>query len=202
MGSIEMAVEAKNVMNQHFVFKFVELVFVFIVFMIFRVGDGGNIFFWGLGPLPPTTTTTTTATTTPATTTTTNTNFERNIFLEKLLHSKAAADKESFKSSDCVLNERDENDLVFGIMTTVGYWFITIVLMTGLILGERPRMTILLFNIFGFLFFLSMGSEQIARYRGRDGKHTANGMGAMAILTSIVYLVDSVFSFLDLKNGD
>merc|ERR1711953_1521372 len=201
MGSIEMAVEAKNVMNQHFVFKFVELVFVFIVFMIFRVGDGGNIFFWGLGPLPPTTTTTTTATTT-ATTTTTNTSFERNIFLEKLLHSKAAADKESFKSSDCVLNERDENDLVFGIMTTVGYWFITIVLMTGLILGERPRMTILLFNIFGFLFFLSMGSEQIARYRGRDGKHTANGMGAMAILTSIVYLVDSVFSFLDLKNGD
>ena len=115
--------------------------------------------------------------------------FERNIFLEKLLHSKAAADKESFKSSDCVLNERDENDLVFGIMTTVGYWFITIVLMTGLILGERPRMTviikmnhnssliplyikILLFNIFGFLFFLSMGSEQIARYRGRDVSKT------------------------------
>ena len=115
--------------------------------------------------------------------------FERNIFLEKLLHSKAGADKESFKSSDCVLNERDENDLVFGIMTTVGYWFITIVLMTGLILGERPRMTviikmnhnssliplyikILLFNIFGFLFFLSMGSEQIARYRGRDVSKT------------------------------
>merc|ERR1712038_1131964 len=198
-----MAVEAKNVMNQHLVFKFVELVFVFIVFMIFRVGDGGNIFFWGLGPLPPTTTTTTTATTTPTTTTTTtNTSFERNIFLEKLFHSKAGADKESFKSSDCVLNERDENDLVFGIMTTVGYWFITIVLMIGLLLGDRPKMTILLFNIFGFLFFLSIGSEQIARYRGREGKHTANGMGAMAILTSIVYLVDSVFSLLDLKNGD
>jgi len=129
--------------------------------------------------------------------------FQRNIFIEKLLHSKAAAeDKESFKSSDCVLNERDENDLVFGIMTTVGYWFITIVLMIGLLLGDRPKMTILLFNIFGFLFFLSIGSEQIARYRGREGKHTANGMGAMAILTSIVYLVDSVFSFLDLRNGE
>ena len=144
-------------------------VFVFIVFMIFRVGDGGNIFYWGLGPLPPTTTaatpTTTTATTTTTTTTTEGYNqnckyltiyifiilisvifsaFERNIFLEKLLHSKAAAeDKESFKSSDCVLNERDENDLVFGIMTTVGYWFITIVLMIGLLLGDRPKMTVI-----------------------------------------------------------
>merc|ERR1711997_1108843 len=137
------------------------------------------------------------------TTTTASNEFERNIFLGKLLHSQATEDKESFRSSDCVLSERDENDLVFGIMTTVGYWFITIVLMIGLILGDRPKMTILLFNIFGFLFFLSMGSEQIARYRGREeGKHTAKGMGAMAILTSFVYLVDSVFSFLDLKNGE
>ena len=70
--------------------------------------------------------------------------FQRNIFIEKLLHSKAAAeDKESFQSSDCVLNERDENDLVFGIMTTLGYWFITIVLMIGLILGDRPKMTVI-----------------------------------------------------------
>merc|ERR1712062_77279 len=201
-----MAFEAKNVLNKHFVFKFVEFVFVFIVFMIFRVGNDGDIFYWGLGPSPPTTTTTTTTITTTTTaaiaTGKAQTGFERNIFLDKLLHSKAAEDKESFKSSDCVLNERDENDLVFGIMTTLGYWFITIVLMIGLLLGDRPKMMILLFNIFGFLFFLSIGSEQIARYRGREGKHTANGMGAMAILTSIVYLVDSVFSFLDLKSGE
>ena len=65
-----------------------------------------------------------------------------------MLHSKAAEDKESFKSNDCVLNERDENDLVFGIMTTVGYWFITIVLMIGLILGDRPKMTVI--NIYSF----------------------------------------------------
>merc|ERR1712062_25994 len=149
-----------------------------------------------------TTTTAATTTTTAAATTTTTAGFERNIFLAKLLHSKAAEDKESFKSSDCVLSERDENDLVFGIMTTLGYWFITIVLMIGLLLGDRPKMTILLFNVFGFLFFLSIGSEQIARYRGKEGKHTANGMGAMAILTSIVYLVDSVFSFLDFRNGE
>lgn len=137
--------------------------FIFIVFMIFRVGDHGDIFYWGLGPLPPTTTTTTTSVTTVTPTTTTASNgiyyniceltlniylfvifseFERNIFLGKLLHSQATEDKESFRSSDCVLSERDENDLVFGIMTTVGYWFITIVLMIGLILGDRPKMTV------------------------------------------------------------
>ena len=46
--------------------------------MIFRVGDDGNIFFWGLGPLPPTTTTTTAATTTATVTTTTTTTASQN----------------------------------------------------------------------------------------------------------------------------
>merc|ERR1712150_354313 len=80
---IKMAFEAKNVLNKHFVFKFVEFVFIFIVFMIFRVGDHGNIFYWGLGPMPPTTTTT-------VTTTTAQNEFERNIFLGKLLDRQAA----------------------------------------------------------------------------------------------------------------
>ena len=108
---------------------------------------------------------------------------ETNIFLEKLFQSRNEK-QESYKSSDCSLTERDENDLVFGIMTTVGYWFITMVLLIGLVLGDRPKITVIghfvkrtdveiqsslqifLFNIFGFLFFLSLGSEQIARYKG------------------------------------
>jgi hypothetical protein len=32
--------------------------------------------------------------------------------------------------------ERAENDLIFGVMTSVGYFFITIVLMIGVIMGE------------------------------------------------------------------
>ena len=158
-----MPFEAKNVLNKHFVFKFVEFVwkqkiynrlrlfllqvFVFIVFMIFRVGDHGNIFFWGRGPQPSTNTPTTTITTptstsTTTTTTTTSNQPANNPFLEKLLQSRNIEDRESFKSSDCSLSERDENDVVFGVMTTVGYWFITMVLMVGLILGDRPKITV------------------------------------------------------------
>ena len=50
--------------------------------MIFRVGNGGDIFYWGLGPLPPTTTTTTTAattTTTAAATTTTTAGHKKSL---------------------------------------------------------------------------------------------------------------------------
>ena len=156
-----MPFEAKNVLNKHFVFKFVEFVrkqtidnrlrlfllqvFVFIVFMIFRVGDHGNIFFWGRGPQPSTntpTTTITTPTSTSTSTTTTITTTSGSLFLEKLLLSRNIEDRESFKSSDCSLSERDENDVVFGVMTTVGYWFITMVLMVGLILGDRPKITV------------------------------------------------------------
>ena len=119
--------------------------------MIFRVGDHGNIFFWGRGPQPSTNTPTTTittptstsiTTTTTTTTTTTITPTGGNPFLEKLLQSRNIEDRESFKSSDCSLSERDENDVVFGVMTTVGYWFITMVLMVGLILGDRPKITV------------------------------------------------------------
>ena len=49
------------------VYDMIFQVFVFIVFMIFRVGNDGDIFYWGLGPSPPTTTTTTTTITTTTT---------------------------------------------------------------------------------------------------------------------------------------
>ena len=75
---------------------------------------------------------------------------ETNLFLEKLLQSRNVEDKETFKSSDCFLSERDENDLVFGVMTTVGYWFITIVLMIGLILGDRPKIMVIVNQVIKF----------------------------------------------------
>ena len=57
--------------------------------MIFRVGDDGNIFFWGLGPLPPTTT----AATTTATITTTTTAAQNGIIINK---DKTLRHKESY----------------------------------------------------------------------------------------------------------
>ena len=81
--------------------------------------------------------------------------------------------------------ERAENDLVFGILTSTGYLFIIIVLMVGIVLGDTPTLTVslcyitsyrelhiptlsyfqlLLFNFFGFVFFIALGSEQIYIY--------------------------------------
>ena len=50
---------------------------------------------------------------------------------------------------------------------------------------------------------LVINNSPYQRYRGQyfQGKHKANGMGAMAILTSLIFLVDTVFSALDAKRN-
>merc|ERR1712012_1204080 len=82
---ITMGINASNIVNKPFIFKFVELVFIFIVFLIFRCGQGGDIFLWGSGdgvhfttpassvPAASTSTVSSSATTTTTTTTTVST---------------------------------------------------------------------------------------------------------------------------------
>ena len=170
-----MGFSGSNLVTKHFIFKFVELVFIFIVFMIFRCGSSGAIFFWGKGtgenfitnPPPPTTTTkltttttstsTTTTTTTTTTSTTTTTTTQSGGRLAKVLGIGSLEDLEiklpeqefdPYASSGAYnLPEQAENDLVFGIMTSVGYLFITICIMIGIIMGDfsgddAPRFTV------------------------------------------------------------
>ena len=77
----------------------------------------------------------------------------------------------------------------------------------------------LLFNLFGFICYVAVGSAQIAFYRNEErpstvrlgrncqnnnvgsnyfqGKHLAFSMGAMSILTSFSFLVDVTWSTID-----
>ena len=101
---------------------------------------------------PPQTTTTTTTTTTSTTTTTTTANQKNQFdhFLDP--HSSAGRgdiDPYIDGSPSYVYDERPENDLVFGVMTSAGYFFITIVLMIAP--GYR--------SMLGQLVFLSHGRE-------------------------------------------
>jgi len=228
-----MGFKPSNLATPAFVFKFVELVFVFIVFMIFRCGASGDLFFWGTGPVPynpPSNTTTTASTasspkTTTTTTTTPPTTTESPNAKSKSQNSTKpqALTKNSVKANksdstfqeknelvdknpayDVVfkMSERAENDLVFGTMTSAGYFYITIILMIGIVLGDNARMSLFLFNLFGFFFFIAIGSEQIdIAGQHSQGKHTANGMGAMAILTSFVFLIDTVFVVRDMTSN-
>jgi len=229
-----MGFRPSNVMTKAFIMKFVELFFVFIVFLLFRVGQKGDIFYWGAGPqYPPTTSTTTTpttttpttttpttttpttpnpTTTTPTTTTTTTpTSTATNPPSKKIWHESPFGIAESapgyhavpYVGAELELTESAENDLIFGVLTSVGYFFITIVLMVGILMGDKQKFTMLLFNLFGFLFFLALGSRQVHVYRHMDsGKSKARGMGAMAIMTSFTFMVDTIFSVLEVKNGD
>jgi len=206
-----MSFQASNLVTKAFVLKFVELVslvtsvqlfsvqvFVFIVFLMFRVGDGGDMFHWGTGFMttpatdPPTTTTTTVNATTPTTASPNQYKSE-----------KSGDVMEPHLAGLPSYAERPENDLVFGVMTSAGYFLITIVLMIGVVMGDRQKYTMFLFNFFGFLFYVAMGSEQIDAYKDApQGGPKARAMGSMAILTSFVFLVDTVFNVLAIKNGE
>jgi len=236
-----MGFKPSNLATPAFVFKFVELVFVFIVFMIFRCGASGDLFFWGTGPVPynPPSNTTTTASTTASPTTTTASSTESPTTTTTTTQSPASTTKAKSKSQNSTqsealtqnpvkanksdstfkeknelvdknpaydeifkMSERAENDLVFGTMTSAGYFYITIILMIGIVLGDNARMSLFLFNLFGFFFFIAIGSEQIdIAGQHSQGKHTANGMGAMAILTSFVFLIDTVFVVRDMTSN-
>jgi len=219
-----MGFKPSNLATPAFVFKFVELVFVFIVFMIFRCGASGDIFYWGIGPsayptpAPTPTASSTTTTTTPASSEKPNKANTSDANSQALTQNSVLAqgntsdssvkkknetmDKNPTYNSFYKMTERAENDLVFGIMTSAGYFYITIILMAGIVLGDNARISLFLFNLFGFLFFIAIGSEQIdIAGQHSQGKHTANGMGAMAILTSFVFLVDTVFVVRDLASN-
>ena len=66
------------------------------------------------------------------------------------------------------ISERAENDLIFGILTSVGYFYITIVLMVGIALGDRQKFTVMTDNlsstdypIFSFYSSIHLGSSSI-----------------------------------------
>ena len=62
------------------------------MFLIFRLGDSGDSFHWGFGPL--------------------------------------------------VGTERAENDMILGILASTGYFFIVIVLMLGIVMGDTGKYSV------------------------------------------------------------
>ena len=114
--------------------------------MIFRVGDHGDIFFWGRGtgqhhvptPAPPTTTTikTTSVTTNPYNVNISQIDSLVNESIEKS-EKQYNTDVETYKVTNNGFTQKAEDDLVIGIMTSAGYFFILIILMVGIALGDN-----------------------------------------------------------------
>ena len=80
--------------------------------------------------------------------------------------------------------ERSENDLILGLLVSPGYFFITLVLLVGLALGDTSEYGVsphyssiygifqmCLFNTFGFLLHLSAGAVEVVAAREAE----ANG---------------------------
>jgi len=54
-----------------------------------------------------------------------------------------------------------------GTMTATTYFFIILVLMIGILFGDKAKYQMLLFNTFGFLFYIGIGSSQIDIWRSK-----------------------------------
>ena len=93
---------------------------------------------------PPTTSTLTSPPTTNQQTTTTAGQFDQHIDVHS---SVGRGGMDPYIAGLPVYDERPENDLVFGVLTSVGYFFITIVLMIGVIMGDDQRYTVRKFSL-------------------------------------------------------
>eukprot|EP00088_Acartia_fossae_P045093 TRINITY_DN4824_c3_g1_i1.p1 TRINITY_DN4824_c3_g1~~TRINITY_DN4824_c3_g1_i1.p1 ORF type:complete len:143 (-),score=25.68 TRINITY_DN4824_c3_g1_i1:543-971(-) len=95
-----------------------------------------------------------------------------------------------------------------GIATCVGYFTIILIIMIGMICGDKAKVQLILFNLCGFFFFLSSGSMAIDAYKEYKGdlfkkfKDQGLAMGSMAIINGAVFLADTLISVLALRKSD
>ena len=119
------------------------------------------------------------------------------------------------------------DELFFGSMVVYGFFFITIVQVIGIIMGDKNTWLVIIwfflatlfwiilktaffFNIFwnfqnivfamcGFVFYLAVGSDLLNLGSGLSDE--AKALGAMCILTAFLFLADTVVSIMKKNQG-
>ena len=99
----------------------------------------------------------------------------------------------------------DENADAFAYMVVFGYFYILIVQMIGILLGEEMNVQNLIYIGMAFIFFLALGATQIAKTKQmknngvdyKDGNRMA--MGSLCIITSLIYLADTCYTIYTVK---
>ena len=84
-------------------------------------------------------------------------------------------------------------------MVVYAYFLISIIQIIGICTNDNSPMQDTLFALCGFVLYLSIGAKTAA-YAG-DGSTSLNALAAMCILTSFVYLADTVLLLLKLKES-
>jgi len=99
----------------------------------------------------------------------------------------------------------DKNAEAFAYMVVFGYFYILIVQLIGIALGEEMNVQNLIYTCMGFIFFLSVGSVQIGKtrtlnkYETVEKKSNRMAMGSISILTGFVFLGDTIFTVYQVK---
>jgi len=86
----------------------------------------------------------------------------------------------------------------FADMLFIGYFFICILQIISILGGDKSEILDVLLALFGFIFFLSIGSLIIhnSRHIALGGKHCnrkGKALGSLSIIASFLYLADAAF---------
>ena len=84
-------------------------------------------------------------------------------------------------------------------MVVYAYFLISIIQIIGICTNDNSPMQDTLFALCGFVLYLSIGAKTAAY--ASDGATSLNALAAMCILTSFVYLADTVLLLLKLKES-
>ena len=83
------------------------------------------------------------------------------------------------------------------VMVVYAYFLISIIQILGICTNDNSPMQDTLFALCGFVLYLAIGSKTAHDHGGT----AYNALAAMCILTSFVYLADTVLSLLKLKES-
>merc|ERR1711976_577471 len=87
-------------------------------------------------------------------------------------------------------------------LVVYGFFLIAIVQLIGIFGGDKSPLQDALLALLGFVLYLSIGAKTAAvTAKVLNGDSAYAGCASMCILTSLVYLVDFVFSLINLKNA-
>lgn len=91
-------------------------------------------------------------------------------------------------------------------IVSFGFFFIVLIQLIGILLGDKTPISDALFSFFGFLFFISSGSLLIrdSDVLGIKFEYTPSmrALGSLQIINSLLYLVDFVFSAMNIAKKE
>merc|ERR1712112_786941 len=99
------------------------------------------------------------------------------------------------------VSNMSSDDILFSTFVIYSFFFIVLVQLLGILLGDKSPVQDVIYAITGAIFYVAAGAAVLDGKNAFGGPNDASkGLGSMAIITGAVFVVDTGFALLSLKN--